>query len=245
MFIITFNFSIPSFDATMTKSSSDPATNNQTQNQKGESFYQALGCVYGKLTHHATKGYGLDIDGKIFPASFIYSKFGKAPDLLDGKLRFFKVWPQRPTKTDSPLGFRILSWHTEAIKDWPLGVFRLSGVWQFIPQSSEPVISIYRNQIGKGEKRPKLCQHLLLQWPDAPQPWRWEPDSDSKPLCYSLATRLDPESETFIVLAPLADPCKPPRRVKPTQKKKPKRSPQDHSAHTSINLNNTADEQSC
>jgi hypothetical protein len=130
----------------MTKTAPNPTSENQAKDNDEKFLYQALGCVRGELTPHSAKGYGLDIDGKIFPVSFIHYQVGKAPKLLDGKPRFFKVWPQHPTKPDSPLGFRILSGHTEAIRDWPPGVFRLRGVWQFIPQSPAPVLSLSTGQ---------------------------------------------------------------------------------------------------
>lgn len=188
-------------------------------------IYQALGTVLAEVVYLGLDaGYHLKIGGKVFPASFPIKATRKAAKLVGAGPLYFRVWPQRRGAPDSPLGFRVLSWRSEVEKDWPAGIFRLSGIWQFIPQSKKPVFSIYRNDLRDGEKSPALAQHLPLQWTDGPKPWRWRPNSDKPPACYQLAARLDPETGAFVVLTALGDPCDPPRRVKlpkSTRKAKP------------------------
>ena len=113
--------------------------------------------------------------------------------------------------------------------------FILRGIWQFIPKSSSPVISIYRNRevLGTIKKLSTPQQlsllkpnHLPVVWDDAPvEPFKFEAqkDKNSKMKRYFVQVRASFRDGVYVVEEVLEKPTKKiPKFLKPFRKKKTK-----------------------
>ena len=110
--------------------------------------------------------------------------------------------------------------------------FILRGIWQFIPKSSSPVISIYRNQEVLGAIKKLSIQqqlsllkpnHIPVVWDDAPvEPFKFDPqkDKNSKMKRYFVQVRATFRDGVYVVEEVLEKPTKKiPKFLKPFRKK--------------------------
>ena len=110
--------------------------------------------------------------------------------------------------------------------------FILRGIWQFIPKSSSPVISIYRNrEVLSTIKKLSIPQqlsllkpnHIPVVWDDAPvEPFKFEAqkDKNSKMKRYFVQVRATFRDGVYVVEKVLEKPTKKiPKFLKPFRKK--------------------------
>ena len=134
---------------------------------------------------------------------------------------FLRLYPRVKFEPKSPqprLSFSLVnfSFNCEKIKDEPQG-FILRGIWQYIPPSKSPVISIYRNleQLSafkklKGERQFYFAKpyHIPVVW-DAPvEPFKFNPqaEKDSQMPRYFVEVRASFKDGLYVVEEMLGEP---------------------------------------
>jgi hypothetical protein len=194
--------------------SSDTKTETQAPKLEGH-YYQAIGWLHGVIAQHPEekKFYITLNDGTQFRLTAkphilfaINQQVTKNPDVA----LWLRCYPQyRMLQQD--LFFSVISYNVEKPEEARDKIFIFRGIWQFIPQSKRPVFSIYRNQVQEGEKVKN--QHLPLIWKEE-QPFRFRKDSEARPQFFQIEARLLTQRACFGFSKSLAEPARPPRRVR-------------------------------
>jgi DNA-binding transcriptional regulator YiaG len=150
-----------------------------------QSQFQAIGLLYGKIIQdeegifyleQKNKRYRLSIKRKFVEKIFNYKEqYGDIP-------LFLKVYPRHAfSPNEKPkIVFKIKELNKENIwQDYTVGNFILRGVWQFIPQFKQPVISIYRNDCSIDPTERFKSSHLpvLMRREGKVQPFRFKPNT--------------------------------------------------------------------
>lgn len=144
---------------------------------------------------------------KVFPAIRARVKLNQDYTSLKGQSLYLRVYPrpyyifENEKPKEQVLGFQLFSWETQN-NNFPIenNSFVIRGIWQFIPQSRRPVITVYRNHDAKDPFNRYKSTHLpvLMKRTDC-TPYRFNPsaDKDEKPqrwfiqAKFSLVTRYD------------------------------------------------------
>jgi hypothetical protein len=194
--------------------SSDIKSEAQAPKPEGH-YYQAIGWLHGVIAQHPEekKFYITLNDGTQFRLTAkphilfaISQQVTKNPDVA----LWLRCYPQyRMLQQD--LFFSVISYNVEKPEEARDKIFIFRGIWQFIPQSKRPVFSIYRNQVQEGEKVKN--QHLPLIWKEE-QPFRFRKDSEARPQFFQIEARLLTQRACFGFAKSLAEPARPPRRVR-------------------------------
>ena len=169
--------------------------------------YQAIGSVNGLLLEEDGR-YSIEIEGQKF-SLFCFKHAKKQAEKLVGQ----RVWVRcYPRFANEQLGFSAKSINLDNPQAYIANEFVLRGVWQYIPKSSHPVFTIYRNDLQRGSK--VFNQHLPLIGHDE-EPFRFqEGTTGSKPKFSQIKARLLPSQGCFEFASQMAEPMnRLPRRV--------------------------------
>ena len=151
---------------------------------------------------------------------------------------FVRVYPKASFdyKTQQPrLAFSLVNFshNCEKINEQPQG-FMLRGIWQYIPHSKTPVITIYRNHEQKKyfktlSKRQQLSfaqpLHIPVLWDATVEPFKFNPEAekDAQMPRYFVEVRAIFKDGLFVVEEMLREPTrKIPRFIKVSKKEQPK-----------------------
>jgi hypothetical protein len=145
-------------------------------------FFQAIGTLYGKphldddgkfWLHLGTERFALFIPGPRYRPWL--RQLSSAPDTS----LFLRVYPKcliLPRK-DPVVRFEVTAWRLENQWDEASGIFKFSGIWQFVPQFRTPVISVYRNRNATDPQGKFKASHLpvLMRREDEVTPFKFNP----------------------------------------------------------------------
>ena len=230
--------------------SSDSEEEEEDSNKYGTAF-QAVGVVQGKVTECDEK-LSLELGGKNYPLFYANTKFWaykgfKKQIALTGKDDYpLMVYPKIthfPQKHQPHnIYFQLVAFeagnHPEKqetiFTELNEGEFKIFGLWQFIPPSRLPCISVFRNYspklleyIKQGELAKKVqitkATHVPIIWKDSPvQPFRFNPKlkkEEQKPLYFvSIKAKFLPEKNLFLFIEQLAEPTQDVPRFLKTRK---------------------------
>ncbi len=223
---------------------------DEDSNKYGTAF-QAVGVVQGKVTECDEK-LSLELGGKNYPLFYANTKFWaykgfKKQIALTGKDDYpLMVYPKIthfPQKHQPHnIYFQLVAFdagnHPElqqtTFTELNEGEFKIFGLWQFIPPSRLPCISVFRNYspklleyIKQGELAKKVqitkATHVPIIWKDSPvQPFRFNPKlkkEEQKPLYFvSIKAKFLPEKNLFLFIEQLAEPTQDVPRFLKTRK---------------------------
>ncbi len=197
-------------------------TTLQTEEEE-DNFYQAIGWLKGEvskneegklqITFRDSTSFQLTGDPRVLQALYKQVEQHPGPELC------LQCYPQY-NLIDKVLYFKVANFFTEEPEEARPGIFILRGVWQFIPQNRRPVFSIHRNEKRPTEEKVK-SQHLPLIWKDQ-EPFKYQKESPERPKFYQIEARLISRRACFGWIRNLAEPTKPPSRVKNVEKGKGK-----------------------
>ena len=219
----TFNLLIASLEEKIQQSSQPPQ-----ECYNPTAYFQGIGTIYGKITpspdnpeRYTVKSgqsqWTLDVPK--FLRDNVNSVIAKSVNL--------RVYPKavfdKQYENNYHLGFQLMTLKPPP-KSENAGLFTLKGIWQTIPESPYPVITIYRNQ---RRLRKDLCEpnHIPVDWKKPPVP-PFQHDQDTTELSpryfCQVTAKLRPKLKTYSVL----DILEPPTELIPKyiQPGKPQRS---------------------
>ncbi|MGK7872373.1 MAG: hypothetical protein AB4426_03375 [Xenococcaceae cyanobacterium] len=178
-------------------------------------YYQGIGWLLGtvskteenklQITLSDGNTFGLTGNKKVLRA--LHSEIENNPS----QPMWIGCYPQYRLQ-EQVLYFKAFYFSSERPEDVQPGIFILRGLWQFIPQNRRPVFSIHRNQLRSSEEKFR-SQHLPLIWKEE-QPFRFNKDSDERPLFYQIEARLISRLGCFGWVRSLAEPTKAPKKLK-------------------------------
>ncbi len=232
------------------RDNSEEEEEEEDSNKYGTAF-QAVGVVQGKVTECDEK-LSLELGGKNYPLFYANTKFWaykgfKKQIALTGKDDYpLMVYPKIthfPQKHQPHnIYFQLVAFdasnHPEKqetiFTELNEGEFKIFGLWQFIPPSRLPCISVFRNYspklleyIKQGELAKKVqitkATHVPIIWKDSPvQPFRFNPKlkkEEQKPLYFvSIKAKFLPEKNLFLFIEQLAEPTQDVPRFLKTRK---------------------------
>ncbi|MDJ0592540.1 MAG: hypothetical protein QNJ72_21535 [Pleurocapsa sp. MO_226.B13] len=161
-------------------------------------MFQAIGAVVA-TPYIKDEHLKMAIDGGEYDLLYTQGFRRRAYNLLKAKLEkngsspmFLRLYPKakfEPNSQQPRLFFSLVNFSSncEQIKDEPQG-FMLRGIWQYIPNSKSPVISIYRNrdQWGYFKKLSKSRQfnfvqphHIPVVWDATVEPFKFNPQAET------------------------------------------------------------------
>ncbi len=214
-----------------------PQTESKSQSKKKKKkqpavktpIFQALGTVIATPYFQDERSY-LKINGdeyKLLPVGGrnypTYIKLKKELEKNGSSLMFLRVYPKanfdyKTQQTRIAFSLVNFSRDCEKINEQPPG-FMLRGIWQYIPQSKTPVITIYRNHeqkkyfktLGKPQQLAfAQLRHLPVVW-DAPvEPFKFNPEAekDAQMPRYFVEVRAILKDGLFIVEEMLSEPTR-------------------------------------
>ncbi len=148
---------------------------------------------------------------------------------------FLKLYPQATFDQSSAepiLSFSLVNFslNCEKLNNYPKG-FVLRGIWQYIPNSKSPVITIYRNrdQLGFFKRLNKSRQgyfararHIPVVWDGTVEPFKYDPqlEKESQMPRYFVEVRAIFKDGLYVVEEMLREPTrKIPKFIKVSNKK--------------------------
>ncbi len=145
-------------------------------------IFQAIGTLQAKAEKDEEGNFFIRLGGKrygLFILGYRYKAWLKQVEANPEQNLFLRVYPKclmiprKPPK----MYFQVAAWQEENQWDEEPGQFRLKGIWQFVPQSRTPVISIYRNHNAEDPKGKFKAAHIpvLMRRDDESAPFRFNP----------------------------------------------------------------------
>ena len=216
------------------------------------SVFTAVGVCQGKLILDESEKFNLKLSGKNYDLFYANTKFWayrglKKQIAKTGKDDYpLMVYPRVihfPNKNQPhDLSFQLVAFDAGNYPDVENSIFtqlnnyefKICGLWQFIPPSRLPCISVFRNYspklleyIKQGDvaKKVKVTKalHVPIIWKDSPvQPFRFNPKlkkEEQKPLYFvSIKAKFLPEKNLFLFIEQLAEPTQDVPRFLKTRK---------------------------
>lgn len=190
-------------------------------------MFQAIGAVVA-TPYIKDEHLKMAIDGGEYDLLYTQGFRRRAYNLLRAELEkngsspmFLRLYPKakfEPNSQQPRLFFSLVNFSSncEQINDEPKG-FILRGIWQYIPHSKSPVISIYRNrdQWGYFKKLSKSRQfnfvqphHLPVVWDATVEPFKYNPqaEKDSQMPRYFVEVRAIFKDGLYVVEEMLGEP---------------------------------------
>jgi hypothetical protein len=137
-----------------------------------------------------------------------------------------------PQKKEPQLYFQVVTWSKEVLEGDTPGMFYLKGIWQKIPQSRFPVLTIYRNQKAEDPLNKYKNNHIpcIIRRDDC-TPYRYDvktPKENIEKFFIQGVFKFIPDKQTFGFQKDLAPPSrnipkyKRPQRTIPAKEEKVK-----------------------
>ena len=154
----------------------------ETEAEENPPIFQAIGTLGEKPQRDSEGNFFVRLGGKryqLFIPGYRHQAWLKQISNHPDQPLFLRVYPKclmLPRK-DPIVRFELAAWEEENPWSEEPGLFRLKGVWQFLPQVRIPVISVYRNQGAKDPQGKYKASHLpvLMRREDGPTPFRFNP----------------------------------------------------------------------
>ncbi len=161
---------------------SRPESASPTDTEENPTLFQAIGTLDEKPQRDREGNFFVRLSGKrygLFIPGYRHRAWLKQISNHPDTPLFLRVYPKCliiPRK-DPVVRFELAAWEEENHWDEEPGMFRLRGVWQFVPQVRIPVISVYRNRGAKDPQGKYKASHLpiLMRRSDGTAPFRFNP----------------------------------------------------------------------
>lgn len=243
--------------ANVSEDSNENAENQNKTVDKKTVYFQGIGILQGDVNFDEEGKATITVDGITFPLKYCRNRKRsflalqrevKATGARQDVVVYPHVihFPQRDK--DSLIYFEIVGFRTakinindnEVTADLVPGEFVISGVWQFIPASRVPCISVFKNfskerlqylnQLEDELQKKKFMKaaHLPLYWRDSSvKPFRYNPkaEKDQQETKYFIRIKATflPEKSAFGFKELITEPIvNPPNHFKPLKAQKPK-----------------------
>ena len=164
-------------------------TDNEAQEVTSEpleqnvAYFQAIGTLYCQVEQNLEeKKFFITLGDRQYALYFdkpTFFAFLKQYTTKPEARLYLRVYPKCLIipQQDPIIKFHVLGWDEENKFEEEAGIFRLKGVWQFVPQVRSPVISIYRNKDAEDPTGKFKATHLpvLMRRDDGVNPFRFNP----------------------------------------------------------------------
>ncbi|MEM6613192.1 MAG: hypothetical protein AAF652_13230 [Cyanobacteria bacterium P01_C01_bin.72] len=176
----------------------------ESKKAKPERLYQGVGVICGRVTVDASGDYTIDIQGETFRFQAtrlvrdkLTNHLEQSPD-TEVYLRVYPVYSQKLCQ----LRFTAIKFYTHQSESTQTNQFLLAGIWQYVPQfADQPVMSIYRNTLRRGEKAEYVKTNHLPVRGFAESAYRYQQnnsvENSPKRKYYRLLVRLNPQQQIF------------------------------------------------
>jgi len=151
--------------------------------EQNVAYFQAIGTLYCQVEQNLEeKKFFITLGDRQYPLYFdkpTFFAFLKQYTTNPEARLYLRVYPKCLIipQQDPIIKFHVLGWDEENKFEEEAGIFRLKGVWQFVPQVRSPVISIYRNKDAEDPTGKFKATHLpvLMRRDDGVNPFRFNP----------------------------------------------------------------------
>ena len=199
-------------------------------------FFQAIGLLKAVPEKDPLLGWVINLDGikhRLFIPPHLYRNWLKQINSHDIAPLYLRVYPRAYMikKQEPSIFFQVVAWQDENNKNEAINVFTIKGIWQFIPQSRLPVLSIYRNIKSNDFTMRYKATHLpIIMRRDDCQPYRFLSNKSAKEVTrYFVQSEFIylPDRQAFKYKGDIAAPVpKIPRHKKPVKGQEKKAVPQ-------------------
>jgi hypothetical protein len=162
--------------------SSNPDSELTHTPESNPALFQAIGTIYGTPARDETGKFFVRLDGQsygLFIPRHRYIPWLKQIEQNQDQNLYLRVYPKCLIIPQQPpqIYFELVFWAEENRWEEMAGHFTFRGVWQFVPQSKTPVISVYRNRnaIDPSEKFKAAHLPVLMRRDDGVNPFRFNP----------------------------------------------------------------------
>jgi hypothetical protein len=205
------------------------------ENKKNQSlFFQAIGLLKAIPEKDDLLGWTIKLNNvkhRLFIPPHLYKCWLKKMDALNISPLYLRVYPRcYMAKKEQPIiFFQVVAWQDDNKNNELINNFRIKGLWQFIPQSRLPVLTVYRNPKAQDITNRYKATHLpvLMRREDC-SPYRYvKQDSNESVQKYFIQGEFTylPERQAFGYKKDFASPVdKSPRYKKPNKLTKEKTS---------------------
>jgi hypothetical protein len=151
--------------------------------EQNVAYFQAIGTLYCQVEQNLEeKKFFITLGDRQYALYFdkpTFFAFLKQYTTKPEAQLYLRVYPKCLIipQQDPIIKFHVLGWDEENKFEEEAGIFRLKGVWQFVPQLRSPVISIYRNKDAEDPTGKFKATHLpvLMRRDDGVNPFRFNP----------------------------------------------------------------------
>ena len=175
--------------------------------EEKEVFFQALGTIEAERVEVVERQMIITVDSKEYRGWIEPRQFSGLMRYLEErgeKPIYLKVYPKTFSTPEQPLslqGWQIVIGKKGLSPQEKVNHFVIRGVWQYIPQSESPVITVYRNQTADDPTGKYKATHLpiVMEREDC-QAFKYDPEANRKRKRYFIQGlfQLDPSSNLFI-----------------------------------------------
>ena len=183
--------------------------------EEKEVFFQALGTIEAERVEVVERQMIITVDSKEYRGWIEPRQFSGLMRYLEErgeKPIYLKVYPKTFSTPEQPLslqGWQIIIGKKGLSPQEKVNHFVIRGVWQYIPQSESPVITVYRNQTSNDPTGKYKATHLpvVMEREDC-QAFKYDPEAKQKRKRYFIQGlfQFDPSTDLFIWTEDLEPP---------------------------------------
>ena len=170
-------------------------------------FFQALGTIEAERVEVVERKIIITVDSKEYRGWIEPRQFSGLMRYLEErgeKPIYLRVYPKTFSTPEQPLslqGWQIVIGIKGLSPQEKVNHFVIRGVWQYIPQSESPVITVYRNQTADDPTGKYKATHVpvVMEREDC-QAFKYDPEAKQKRKRYFIQGlfQFDPSSDLFI-----------------------------------------------
>ena len=187
--------------------SNDSTSTPPTPEEEKAVFFQALGTIEAERVEVVERRIIITVGSKEYRGWIEPKQFSGLMRYLEErgeKPIYLRVYPKTSSTPEQPLslqGWQIVIGIKELSPQEKVNHFVIRGVWQYIPQSESPVMTVYRNQTSNDPTGKYKATHLpvLMEREDC-QAFKYDSEGTRKRKRYFIQGlfQFDPSSDLFI-----------------------------------------------
>lgn len=203
----------------------------ESKKAKPERLFQGVGVIGGRVTVDASGKYFIDLEGETFwfqPTNTVRTRLTNHLEQNPDTEVYLKVYPVYNLNLHQ-LWFSARKFYPNQPESTQINQFLLGGIWQYIPHlTDQPVMSIYRNSLRRGEKIEYVKTNHLPVRGFAESAYHQQKSTAENPQrrkFYRLLVRLNPQQQAFdyLSLLEVSEDIPPYIKKKRSKKRKPKK----------------------
>lgn len=203
----------------------------ESKKAKPKRLFQGVGVIGGRITVDASGKYFIDLEGKTFwvqPTKSVRDKLTSHLEQNPDTEVYLKVYPVYNLNLRQ-IWFTARKFYPNQPESIQINQFLLAGIWQYIPHlPDQPVMSIYRNSLRRGERIGSVKTNHLPVLGFAESAYHQQKSTAANPQkrkFYRLLVRLNPQQQAFeyISLLESSEDIPPYIKKKRSKKRKPKK----------------------